>query len=224
MPLHPLRVVLEVGKKRVFASALDWPGWSRSGKTEEQALETLLAYAPRYAVVAEAAGVPFDPDDFGQPEIVERLPGSGGTDVGAPGARASSDSNRFAGEQAASQLALLEACWTVFDRVAAGAPAALRKGPRGGGRDRDKVIDHVVSCDAGYASRLGVKRRQPAIADRAAIAELREAVLAALRSAEDGQPLKERGWPPRFAVRYIAWHALDHAWEIEDKSEPAPAT
>jgi hypothetical protein len=222
MSRQPLRIVLEVGKKRVFASALDWPGWSRSGKTEQQALETLVAYAERYAVVAESAGVPFDPSDTGQPEIVERLPGSTGTDFGAPGARASSDAEPLAGAEAARQLALLEACWTVFDRVAAGAPAELRKGPRGGGRDRDKVIDHVVACDAAYARRLGVKRRQPAIDDHAAVAELREAMLAALRGAHDGQPLVEKGWPPRFAVRYIAWHALDHAWEIEDKSEPAP--
>jgi len=33
-------------------------------------------------------------------------------------------------------------------------------------------------------------------------------------------PLKapDRSWPPRYAARRIAWHALDHAWEIEDRS------
>jgi hypothetical protein len=29
------------------------------------------------------------------------------------------------------------------------------------------------------------------------------------------------GRPPRYAIRRIAWHVLDHAWEIEDKSDPA---
>jgi len=27
-------------------------------------------------------------------------------------------------------------------------------------------------------------------------------------------------WPARYAIRRSAWHALDHAWEIEDRSEP----
>ena len=25
-------------------------------------------------------------------------------------------------------------------------------------------------------------------------------------------------WSPRFFVRYVAWHTLDHAWEIEDRA------
>ena len=32
-------------------------------------------------------------------------------------------------------------------------------------------------------------------------------------------PAVEKGWLPRYAARRIAWHVLDHAWEIEDKSE-----
>jgi hypothetical protein len=26
-------------------------------------------------------------------------------------------------------------------------------------------------------------------------------------------------WVPRYAVRRSAWHALDHAWEIEDRAK-----
>jgi hypothetical protein len=26
-------------------------------------------------------------------------------------------------------------------------------------------------------------------------------------------------WTPRFAVRRSAWHALDHAWELEDRPD-----
>ena len=33
------RVVIETGSKKVFATAIDWPGWSRSA--EADALETL---------------------------------------------------------------------------------------------------------------------------------------------------------------------------------------
>ena len=34
---------------------VDWPGWSRSGKDDEQAVEALLAYAPRYARGGQAS-------------------------------------------------------------------------------------------------------------------------------------------------------------------------
>ncbi len=37
-----INVYLEIGKKKVFASAMDWPGWSRAGRSEEQALLVLL--------------------------------------------------------------------------------------------------------------------------------------------------------------------------------------
>jgi hypothetical protein len=109
----------------------------------------------------------------------------------------------------------------VFDQVAAAAPAELRKGPRGGGRDRDKMVDHVLGAEAGYARKLGVKRPQPAIDDRAAIAALREALLEVLRAPSDGSPPVPKGWPPRYAARRIAWHVLDHAWEMQDRSDLA---
>jgi len=33
---------LEIGKKRIVACALDWPGWARSARTEELALAALM--------------------------------------------------------------------------------------------------------------------------------------------------------------------------------------
>ena len=75
---------------------------------------------------------------------------------------------------AARRLAgLVTAAWATFDEVAAASPAELRKGPRGGGRDRDKLIDHVIGAEMAYARKLGVKLKQPAIDDIAAIGELR---------------------------------------------------
>ena len=114
-------------------------------------------------------------------------------------------------------LALVGAAWAVFDDVVAAAPAELRKGPRGGGRDRGKIVAHVVNAEAAYIRQLGLKASTAG--QEVPAPTWRDDVLATLRKARDGGPLKERGWPPRYAARRIAWHVLDHAWEIEDKSE-----
>jgi hypothetical protein len=219
---EPTTVYLEVGQQRVFACALEWPGWCRSGTTEGRALDALAAYAARYAVVALEAGVDFPGSRRTGFHIVERLPGSAGyTDFGAPGAVATRDREPLMAEEAERQAALVRAAWVVFDRIAVAAPTELRKGPRGGGRDRDQVIDHVLGAEASYARKLGVKRRQPARDDAPAIAALRDAIVAVLGAPSDGTPLVPKGWPPRYAARRIAWHVLDHAWEMEDRSEPA---
>jgi hypothetical protein len=215
-------VYLEIGKKRVFACALDWPGWCRSGRDEEQALEALRGHLPRYAPVADRAGLPL-PDDAGSFEVTERVPGTRGhTDFGAPGEIASSDSRPVEADEAARLAALLEAAWATLDGAAAAAPAELRKGPRGGGRDRDRMVEHVLGAEASYARKLGVRHRQPDLGDTDAIRALRAAIVEALRRPSDGSPPVEKGWPPRYAARRIAWHVLDHAWEMEDRARPAP--
>jgi hypothetical protein len=111
--------------------------------------------------------------------------------------------------------ALLEACWTELDRVVAKAPESLRKGPRGGGRDRDKMFEHVLGAEDAYAHRLGLKVHPPDFRDVAAIRSFRKAILDGLHD-----PSKEARWPVPYVIRRTAWHALDHAWEIEDRSEP----
>src|SRR5205814_2715757 len=205
------RVYLELGAKRVYAATVDWPGWCRSGRSEEAALEELAAYAPRYADVATAAGVaPPSGDGF---TIVERVKGDGTTDFGAPGRVPALDAEPLEAAAARRLADLVAAAWTVFDRIAADSPAEMRKGPRGGGRDRDKMIEHVLGAEASYARQLGVKHKQPAPGDRAAITALREAILAALV----GPPDNVR-WPVPYAARRIAWHVLDHAWEMQDKA------
>ena len=214
-------VYIEASAKRAFASALEWPGWCRSGKGEEQALEALAAAAPRYAVVAEAAGFPLPAGAGEEFEVVERLPGTATTDFGAPDREASGDSRPLSDEEAERLAALLKGSWTAFDRVVAGAPAELRKGPRGGGRDRDKIVAHVLGAEAGYASRLGLRLREPPWEDGAAVAAFREAIAGALRTPPVEGPRGGKRWPGRYAARRIAWHALDHAWEIEDRSDPS---
>ena len=213
-------VGIELGSKRVFACALDWPGWCRSGRTEELALEALGAYVPRYAVVAERAGIELPAGVADRFEVVARVKGSGATDFGVPHEVVDPDRAAVPASQAERRAALVAAAWAVFDQVVAGAPAELRKGPRGGGRDRDKIVDHVLGAEASYARHLGIKHRQPARDDRA-IEALRAEILGVLRQRSDGSPRTPKGWPPRYAARRIAWHVLDHAWEIEDRSEPS---
>ena len=83
-------IYLEVGKKKVFASALNWPGWTRSGKTEDDALDTLFAYGSRYATVVTRLGyVP--PKSTSAFTIDERVKGDAGTDFGVPGIPVSKD-------------------------------------------------------------------------------------------------------------------------------------
>ncbi len=212
-------VALEIGSKRAFASALDWPGWSRGGKTPELALEALEVYASRYEPVARAAAVSIPKRlEF---EVVERQKGDASTDYGVPGSPAQVESKPLTPAQLDRMCALVEACWEYLDAVAKKAPAELRKGPRGGGRDRDKMLDHVLGAESeAYAPRLGLKLPHPAIDDRKTIIANRRAILDALRGGADGKPLRERGWPVRYAARRIAWHVTDHAWEMEDRSEP----
>jgi hypothetical protein len=213
-------VYLESGQKRVFACAVDWPGWCRVGRNEEQALEALAAYASRYAVVAKQAGLKFlsSTADF---DVVERVAGSGSTDFGVPGVVPALDLEPLTRAKAERLATLVEASWTIFDGVAAGAPAELRKGPRGGGRDRDKIVYHVIGAEAlAYAPKLGLRLSQPALDDAAALAANRAAIADALRTGAHGKRAKEdRGWPTRYAAHRIAWHVLDHAWEIQDRSQ-----
>jgi hypothetical protein len=213
-------VYLEVGKKRVFACALEWPGWCRSGKNEAQALEALAASAPRYAVVAAEAGVAFRFEVNAAFDVVERLPGNGTTDFGAPGAIASRDAEPLTQDEADRLASLVAASWRVLERVVAGAPAELRKGPRGGGRDRDAIVEHVLGAEAAYARTIGVRLSQPKRDDTDAVSTFHAALLTALRTPSEWKA-GDKGWPKPYAARRIAWHVLDHIWEIEDRSTSA---
>jgi hypothetical protein len=211
-------VYLEAGSKRVFACALEWPGWCRSAKTEEAALAALAAYTPRYAVVAREAGLAFSITAGFRLDVVERIKGTFGTDFGVPEREAASDREPLSRKEAEKLAGVLAASWTVFDRVVAAAPPQLRKGPRGGGRDRDAIRDHVIGAESMYARKLGIRSPQPAPRDGLALTAVREAMLEAVRSATGTPHVPDKDWPVRYGVRRAAWHELDHAWEIEDRS------
>jgi hypothetical protein len=217
-----IAVAIEAAPKKAFATAVDWPGWSRSGKTPGLALEALAAYATRYAEVAAEAGeqlpsVRSGDDAF---EVVEEATGGGGTEFGVPSRVTDADRRRTTAAEGDRLRRLVAAAWTTFDNVAATAPAELRKGPRGGGRDRDKMIGHVVEADGAYAREIGLRLKAPVPEDRAAVEAMRAAVLEAIGAPSDGSPVADRKWTARYAASRIAWHALDHAWEMEDRSEP----
>ena len=208
----PTRVFLEVGEKKTFASAADWPGWSRAGKSEQAALDALAAYASRYAPVAKLAGVSFPANPTFK--VVERLAGNATTDFGAPGIPAKDESRRLDARETKRMTDLVTACWEYLDKVVAKAPADLRKGPRGGGRDRDPMFMHVLSAEWGYARQIGLRLKEPEGAERAAVRTFRKAILESLAN-----PNRVEKWPVPYVARRMSWHALDHAWEMEDRSK-----
>jgi hypothetical protein len=219
-----IAVYVEVTPERTFASALDWSGWCRAGRDEGAALEALASYAGRYAPVAGQAGVSF-PSTVAF-DVVERVPGGPATAFAAPECRrpfpqvtAEAERAEVTPAVARRLVGLVHGAWATFDAVAAASPAELRKGPRGGGRDRDKLIDHVIGAETAYARKLGVKLKQPAIDDIAAIEELREAIAATVGAPSDGSSVVRGGWTTRYAARRISWHALEHAWEMQDRAE-----
>jgi hypothetical protein len=213
-------VYLEVGSTKVFASALDWPGWCRAAKSEEGALEALADYVDRYRPVTERAGVRLAKNAASAFDVIERVKGSGTTDFGAPGEPAKADDTRLTKAQAARLAALVSASWDTLADVVAGAPATLRKGPRGGGRDRDKIVEHVRDAEVAYGRAIGVRYTPTELRQAGAFDALRAELLSVLSAARDPRPESGKAWPFRYAARRIAWHVLDHAWEIEDKSSP----
>ena len=221
-----VEIYLEVGTKRVFACALEWPGLSRGGRRENDALEALIAASPRYARVMRGARPAFrTPRAVEDLEVVERIAGDGSTDFGAPAAVPDEDRAAVDRRALARLRRILERSWAAFDGAADAAEGrALRKGPRGGGRELDAIVEHVVEAEASYISRLAAPRPKPEGRDaREATPEVHAAALDALtRAVTDGLPAAgPRGgviWTARTFVRRSAWHVLDHAWEIEDRA------
>ena len=220
-------VYLEVGAKRTFAGALEWPGWCRSGRDEDAALQALYDYARRYATAVQRAAEFTRPDGVSALEVVERLRGNATTEFGAPDAPPSADEDPLDEAALERQQALLKACWRAFDRaMETTASVELRKGPRGGGRDHAGIASHVLEAERSYLARLGARHRSEEPDPQRAMGDLRAAVLDALAARARGDALENptatrKPWTPRWFVRRAAWHVLDHAWEIEDRAAPA---
>jgi len=214
-----IRVMVERGKKkRVVASAFDWPGWDRSARSEEEALRVLAAYRPRYAKIAKLAGFADEFRRAGDMTVVERLEGTGMTDFYGLSARSAAP--EYAPMSAAAcerKIALLRASWTYFDDVASRVSAELRKGPRGGGRDRDKIVHHTNGTEIQeFAPKVGLIEPPHAWRRPRDLHAHREAFSAAIRD-YNARGAPARTWTVQFVIRHSAYHMLDHAWEMEDR-------
>jgi hypothetical protein len=220
-----LAVYVEPGTKRTFAGAIDWPGWSRSAKTEGDAIEALLAYADRYRAVLAASDLDgFPAADGWAVDVIEHVPGSSGTDFGVPSHAPSADERPLDPGEAARLIAILEASWMAFDAaIEAARGHELRLGPRGGGRDLGKIVAHVREADASYLTTLGIRApRLPGADDAEKERAVRERASEVVSAMAAGEPIEDankvsKPWTPRYYVRRAAWHALDHAWEVEDR-------
>ena len=217
----PIRVVLERGPKdkKVVAFAVDWSGWSRGAPTAEEALDRLAAYRGRYRPIAVRAGFERAFDRSGRLTVVEDRVGTGSTDFwGISFSPSSFEPDPMRTAEFKRKLALLEACWAYFDDVAARVSPELRKGPRGGGRDRDRIISHVVRVESeGFARGVGLTVPEGGALEPGALAPYRAAFVDAMRAYQRGDLKPMRSGSLAFLVRHAAFHNLDHAWEMEDK-------
>jgi hypothetical protein len=216
----PVRVMVERGKKKAVASAFDWPGWDRGGRSEDEALTVLARYRPRYARVAERAGLADQFRATGKIKVVERTQGTGMTDFYTLSARPAGPEQKPMSEaECERKLALLRACWAYFDDVASRVSAELRKGPRGGGRDRDRIVRHTNGAEIEeFAKKVGVITAAD-VWERPNPDQLhahREAFCAAIRE-HNARGAPARSWTVQFLIRRCAYHMLDHAWEMEDR-------
>src|SRR5215472_1148064 len=215
-----LRVMLEIGlkDKQVVAVAPDWPGLERGAKTGEAAIARLQAYLPRYAPVANLAGMGAEFTASATVDVVERYRGTGSTDFwGISFAFSDSDRQVVSSAELERELTLLQACWAFFDTIRARVSAELQKGPRGGGRDRDRIVRHTLGTELGlFAVKLGVRTPLGALLTDEGLRAYRDAYLTAIRAFQaQGKPA--RTWRLRYLIRHTAYHTLDHAWEMEDK-------
>ena len=223
--MNSIKVFVEIGKKRIFVGAVDWPGWCRSARDEKTALQALIDYGPRYAQVLHSREFEFQvPTDASDLIVTERHDGNATTDFGAPAIVLDADREPIERMEFERLQTVLLACWQAFDSAVGRATGrALRKGPRGGGRDVEKILEHVLEADRGYLARLAWKhKRGGGKSPVEEISRTRQAILNALEVGVNGD-LPEQGprggiiWPPRYFVRRVAWHVLDHAWEIDDR-------
>jgi hypothetical protein len=218
----PVRTVIERGpkEKRSVAFAIDWPGWSRGAKSAELALEVLESYRERYRPVASLAGMAREFAAAGPLEVVEDKVGTGSTDFwGISFSPCTVEQGPMGEAELDRGITLLQACWAFFDGVAARVSPEMRKGPRGGGRDRDHIIRHTIRVESeDFAKQVGLRIPEGAALTPDGLRHHRETYVAAMRAYNAGEVTRRmRSWTLPFLIRHSAFHTLDHAWEMEDK-------
>jgi hypothetical protein len=217
----PVRTVVERGPKgkKVVAFAVDWPGWSRGAKTPEEALTTLESYRQRYRRIATLARMTKEFDEAGPLEVIEDRVGTGSTDYwGISFSACALEQGPMDDKEFTRKLKLLRACWSFFDDVAARVSSEMRKGSRGGGRERDEIIRHTRRVESeDFAKKVGLRVGEGAAVEGEALLAYREDYVKAMRAHHKGAGKPMRSWTLAFLVRHSAFHVMDHAWEMEDK-------
>jgi hypothetical protein len=215
-----IRVLLEMGPKgkKVVAVAPDWPGLSRGAKTEDAAIERLLSYVPRYAPVAQLAGMDTAFPAVATADVAERYPGTSSTDFwGISFAFSDIDRQAMSSQELDRELTLLRACWVFFDDVRSRVSPEMRKGPRGGGRDRDHIVRHTLASEQqDWAKKIGLRPSEDVTLTDEGLQAHRDTYCTAIRALH-AEGKMARTWPLRFLIRHTAFHTMDHAWEMEDR-------
>ena len=218
----PVRTFIERGPKakRYVAISIEWPGWERGAKTAELAMEALESYRERYRPIANLAGMESEFGDAGPLQIVEEKVGTGSTDFwGISFSPSAVEHGPMAEADLRRGLTLLRACWRYFDGVAARVSPKMRAGPRGGGRDRDRIISHAIRVESeDFARRVGLRLPEGAALESEGLRQYRDDYLEAIRAYNAGEVAGHMlTWTLPFLIRHSAYHTLDHAWEMEDK-------
>ena len=96
----------------------------------------------------------------------------------------------------------------------------MKNGPRGGGRDRDRIIRHTIRDESeDFAKRVGVRIPEDEGRSRpTACAPIARITVAAIRAYNAGAVrAAHASWTLPFPHRHTCFHMLDHTWEMADK-------
>ena len=216
-----LRVLVEqpTRGKRWVAVAADWPGLERGGKTEDEAVEKLARYVPRYLPVATRVRLGSElatQTDARRSSAATRAPArpTSGASRSRPRRSTASRSTR---RPSTARWRLLRAAWAEFDETAARVSAELRPGARGGGRSRDRIVRHVLANEGGdFSKRVKAPSELDDLLTPAGLAHHRDRFVEAMRAwYAEGKPLGN--WTIPYLLRHTAYHVLDHTWEMQDR-------
>ena len=170
--------------------------------------------------IAALAGMADEFNAAGALEIVDDRVGTGSVDFwGISFSPSSIEQEPMGDAELERGITLLRACWAFFDGIAARVSPEMAKGPRGGGRDRDRIIRHTIRVESqDFAQRVGLRIPEEAVLTPDGLRRYREDYVAAMRAYNAGEVEKPmRSWNLPFLIRHSAFHTLDHAWEMEDK-------